>query len=868
MIESGMDYKRVSSDGKGASRGSRHSRGEKGSREHGTDEPLGHVGRSFLEGVGSEVRSPIGISLADGYASEEERDSNIFLTPNPRFSLNAPGRAETKKGMVSQLSIIGEDEPGHEHPRGYRRINSEKPQTDFLTIDWFIDRDLARRKKRTFREANRHRRPVILGQLSNWFWNVQGWVVLFFVGGASALTGAVVHQTAQWLSGLKFGYCRGHGFWVSRKMCCIETMDATCDAWANWSEVILKPDMAGHFWLDYFIYVVLGVGFALTSSYICATYCPLTLGSGISGTKVVLGGFIIKNFLSGTTLLIKSVGLILSVASGLSLGLQGPLVHIACCWGSLFIRCFPKYKENEAMKRGIFSASVAAGVTAAFGAPLGGVLFSLEAMSSFFPPKTMWRSFWCAICAAVFLKYFNPYGNDATGALVQFQVFYRGESWLWFELVPFAFLGCLGGLGGALFIQISSKLHRLRRGTDWFRKNRYLEIIILSLVTCIIAFSNVFSAEGQSFLLQHLFSHCTELKASLDDDLTGALCTDDPQKRWQMMLLLLAAALSRYVLTITTFGSQVPSGLFMPSLVVGATTGRLLGWVISILHEEVGDKFPFQGCVGRTDCIFPSLYAVVGAAAFLGGTTRLTVSLAVIMLELTGGMDYMVPLMVAVVPSKWVGDAFGKEGIFDRIITLQGYPHINPAMELGSTATAAGIMSSEVVIFTKYSETLESLEETCSNHTFHGFPIVETKANRRVVGFITRMEIDKALREHEDIAMTTPVAFSLESIPGRPVDYADLSKYVDRHPVIVRPSMPADRVLDIFKGLGIRCLFVCASDGSLIGVIKKKDMLKHMQAERMHRNSIDRGEYRNVSSFTREARSFTSEYKRGTRLQL
>jgi len=68
----------------------------------------------------------------------------------------------------------------------------------------------------------------------------------------------------------------------------------------------------------------------------------------------------------------------LAVASGLSLGKEGPLVHVACCLGNILSYFFPKYRNNEAKKREVLSASAAAGVSVAFGAPVGGVLFSLE----------------------------------------------------------------------------------------------------------------------------------------------------------------------------------------------------------------------------------------------------------------------------------------------------------------------------------------------------------------------------------------------------------------------------------------------------------------------------------------------------------
>lgn len=75
------------------------------------------------------------------------------------------------------------------------------------------------------------------------------------------------------------------------------------------------------------------------------------------------------------------------MSAGLSLGKEGPMVHIACCIGNIFSYLFPKYGRNEAKKREILSAAAAAGVSVAFGAPIGGVLFSLEEVRNSFPLK-------------------------------------------------------------------------------------------------------------------------------------------------------------------------------------------------------------------------------------------------------------------------------------------------------------------------------------------------------------------------------------------------------------------------------------------------------------------------------------------------
>lgn len=116
-------------------------------------------------------------------------------------------------------------------------------------------------------------------------------------------------------------------------------------------------------------------------------------------------GFVIHGYLGVRTLFTKCTGLALAVASGLSLGKEGPFVHIASCVGNIVSRFFSKYENNEgklpasqsfyrphfvcmsAKRREVLSAACAAGVAVAFGAPIGGTLFSLEEVSYFFPPK-------------------------------------------------------------------------------------------------------------------------------------------------------------------------------------------------------------------------------------------------------------------------------------------------------------------------------------------------------------------------------------------------------------------------------------------------------------------------------------------------
>jgi len=104
----------------------------------------------------------------------------------------------------------------------------------------------------------------------------------------------------------------------------------------------------------------------------------MAAGSGIPEIKTILSGFVIPGFLSWKVLLVKAIGSTFAVATGMCLGKEGPFVHISTCAGYLVANLFPKYQENGRKMREMLSVACSAGLSVAFGAPIGGVLFSYE----------------------------------------------------------------------------------------------------------------------------------------------------------------------------------------------------------------------------------------------------------------------------------------------------------------------------------------------------------------------------------------------------------------------------------------------------------------------------------------------------------
>lgn len=99
-------------------------------------------------------------------------------------------------------------------------------------------------------------------------------------------------------------------------------------------------------------------------------------GSGVAEVRLIIGGFRLPGYLSAKTLFFKTVALVLSAASGMSLGKEGPYVHLATCISNIVPRLFG-YEKVEKMND-ILRAGAASGLAVSFGAPISGVVFALE----------------------------------------------------------------------------------------------------------------------------------------------------------------------------------------------------------------------------------------------------------------------------------------------------------------------------------------------------------------------------------------------------------------------------------------------------------------------------------------------------------
>lgn len=559
-------------------------------------------------------------------------------------------------------------------------------------------------------------RTKFLFALYESFSAAQAWIVLTIIGCVLGSLAGSVNIITEWLSDLRTGHCT-LGIYLNRDFCC--PGEEICPQWKSWTGYVVT---------DYFSYILFSVIFAFTSAYLVKFYAPYAAGSGISEIKCIIAGFVMKGFLEFPTLAIKSLTLPLTIASGLSVGKEGPSVHYAVCVGNVIGNMFAKYR-NSSKRREILSACTAAGVAVAFGSPMGGVLFSIEEVSSTFQIKTMWRSYFCALVSTAVLAGVNAF---RTGQIVLFSVSYDYD-WHFFEIPFFIILGLFGGGFGIFLSKWNLRAQGFRK--KYLAKYAIQEVVTLAFFTSVICYFNVFLKLDMTESMQLLFRECGN---GHEDHI---LC--DSSRRTHVVLSLLFAIVIRTFLVIISYGAKVPAGIFVPSMAIGAIFGRIVGTLVEALHDAStkGSSSFFATCPPDGPCITPGTYAFLGAAAALSGVLHITVTVVVIMYELTGALNYIVPTMIVVGITQAVGDRWGKGGLTDQAIWFNGFPFIDTKEVHRFNAPVSKAMSRKLIVLTAKDMTLDQVEKILDETDHRGFPIIESPSSKYLLGYIGRSEL-------------------------------------------------------------------------------------------------------------------------------
>ncbi|KRY52104.1 Chloride channel protein, partial [Trichinella britovi] len=485
------------------------------------------------------------------------------------------------------------------------------------------------------------------------------------------------------------------------------------------------------------------VGFALFLILFAAGLChyvaPDAAGSGIPEMKTLLRGVVLKEYLTFRTFIVKVIGLTMALSSSLPLGKEGPFVHIASHLATLLSKWtifMPHAQEDSYLNKEILAAACAVGVASTYGAPVGGVLFSIEVTSVFFPLRNYWRCFLASLCSAIVFRLLTvAFAEAATveafcptsfPAEFPFDILY---------LIPVCLLGAMCGLFGAAFIHLFKLWTKLIKQTKWVlnitKRSLFLSPFIYpALVVLFIATLNCPALYGKYFAggltskesVEYLFQNFSWTNVPKNSTIN-----DNMNKYWSLektnlFLPLTLFTINMFWMTAMSITMAVPSGTFIPIFVTGAGFGRLFGEIIPMMFPN---GLP---TINDVPNITPGGYAVIGAAAFSGSVTR-AISTSVVVIEMTGQTTYFLPTIIAVLVSNAVCSRL-ENSLYDTIICNKKLPYLPPIPPTSSAVhmvTAKDIMIDTVHYLTLNTTLGEMVFLMRKYPNLDVFPLVDSK---------------------------------------------------------------------------------------------------------------------------------------------
>lgn len=405
---------------------------------------------------------------------------------------------------------------------------------------------------------------------------------------------------------------------------------------------------------------------------LAATAVPFTLskhatGSGIPEIRAILSGVHLHRYLSARTLCTKLLALVLARAARLSIGIEGPLVHLTACAASALLgtRAFGSIGAQPAARKAILAAASAAGVVATFGTPVGGVLFSIEVTATHYLVPSLWGGFFCALCTVGLFQLTGASRHlslapraplVAAGADAAQLGTARGARLVCARFALAAAVGVCMGLCAALFVaafrRLATTVTRLRLGKPPAR------FILVPAVACACALGTLGLAP--------LRAPTEALLRDLFDGAEGAAVAGEaglpPVGSAARLPILLALLCAKLALTCVSLVLPVASGCFSPICAIGALLGRAAGELLQRAAPAV---------LAAADAS-PALIAVLCTAGIASATTG-TLSTALVIAEALGQQPLLPLALTTVVVANGVASLLSLS-LYDQILVLKKLP--------------------------------------------------------------------------------------------------------------------------------------------------------------------------------------------------
>jgi CIC family chloride channel protein len=364
----------------------------------------------------------------------------------------------------------------------------------------------------------------------------------------------------------------------------------------------------------------------LAVALLVVTFFPAVRGSGVNQTKAAL--YIYDGYISFRTVIGKFLTSALAIGSGQSLGPEDPSLQIGAGLASALGR---RLRLSRGQLRYIAPVGAAAGLAAAFNAPITAVLFVIEEVIGRWTAGVLGAVVLSAVSSVVTVQWFL--GDEPLFRVPPYHLAHTSE------LLAYAVLGLVGGALSLLFVRLVTVLRpRLRALPPW---TWYVQPAVAGLLIGIVGlrFPQVMGA-GYEYIDQAMHD----------------------QFGWQ---LLMALGLLKLLATTTSFVSGTPGGLFAPTLFMGAMLGGAVCGVERLVAPQI------TGPIGA--------YALVGMGTMFAGILRAPITSVFMIVEVSGNYSIILPVMISNTIAYLLSRQFQHEPLFDLLGKQDGT--VLPSME-------------------------------------------------------------------------------------------------------------------------------------------------------------------------------------------
>ena len=386
----------------------------------------------------------------------------------------------------------------------------------------------------------------------------------------------------------------------------------------------------------------------------------------------------------------KMLAAALSIGSGASVGPEDPSVQIGAYLGSMVGQ---RLHFSDERMRALVAAGAASGISAAFNAPIAGVFFALEIVLGEISGSAFGEVMLASVASAVFTQIVS-----GTQPAFQIPPYIFHINW---QLPLYLFLGLFAGPVAAAYIRM---IYLTR---DIFTRFKQIPVWLKPTVAGLIV-----GLVG--LLAPQILGVGYDTVSQI---LSGAGIG---------ILLLIALALVKVILTPTSLAGGFIGGVVAPSLFIGATLGSAFGQVAAFIFPSLG----IQG----------THFAMVGMAAVLAGAIHAPLTAIILLFEMTNDYHILLPAMFAVVVSQVISQRLVHDSIYTQDLARKGIRlERGRDVEVLETVTVGEVMQPMPFTLHDY-ESLEQASEFFLETHHHGVPVVDAKDE--LVGIFTLKDLD------------------------------------------------------------------------------------------------------------------------------